>query len=128
MIEDEPIVRLVARALLEGGGYQVDTPDVERSAAAANAEEAALSGVYDLLLLDLRLPHTDPFSLLERLSSAKAAPEVIVVAGFLSPDLSDRLRLLGVAHFVEKPFTFSTLLAAVEAATTTTRRVSSPPP
>ncbi|HEY2658890.1 MAG TPA: response regulator [Caulobacteraceae bacterium] len=51
LAEDNPINALLARSLLEREGCSVD-----RVATGAEAVEAGASGVYDLILMDLRMP------------------------------------------------------------------------
>lgn len=114
LIEDEPDVRHVATECLATGDFCIDAPAVEDADISRATVEAAGAGQYDLIILDLRLPHLDPFELIEAVKSSKDGPPIMVLAGFLSIEIESRLRGLGVQTFTTKPFTFSDLLSSVD--------------
>ena len=84
--------------------------------ASAVNKEAALSGDYDLVLLDPKLPHMDSLKLAEDLGIGPRPTPILVIAGFLSPDVQSHFGELGVTHFMEKPFQLSALRTAVRQA------------
>lgn len=71
------------------------------------------NGHFDLILLDLRMPHLDGITLLERLRQAHPAAPVIVVTGYPSRETAARCRELGVLHYIRKPFDPEDLLRRV---------------
>ncbi|MBN2496189.1 MAG: response regulator transcription factor [Deltaproteobacteria bacterium] len=77
--------------------------------------QAALTGEYDLLLLDLVLPGPSGLEILEALRSARPTQPVIVLTA--RGDESDRVRGLemGADDYVIKPFSIKELLARIEA-------------
>ncbi len=79
------------------------------------ALELALRGGYDLLLLDVMLPGTDGFQILEALKRERTATPVILITARGAED--DRVRGLrgGADDYVVKPFSARELLARVEA-------------
>jgi DNA-binding response OmpR family regulator len=108
VIEDEPRVStLVARAL-EAEGFHVDVAGSGR-----DGFTLATRGTYDLVILDLVLPHVDGLTVLRQLSATH--PEVPVVIMSARTDLSTKLRgfRLGACDFVAKPFSHQELLARV---------------
>jgi DNA-binding response OmpR family regulator len=108
VIEDEPRVStLVARALT-AEGFQVDVAESGR-----DGFTLATRGTYDLVVLDLVLPHVDGLTVLRQLSATH--PEVPVVILSARTDLSTKLRgfRLGACDFVAKPFSHQELLARV---------------
>tara|TARA_B100001123_G_scaffold434610_1_gene561486 strand:+ start:260 stop:520 length:261 start_codon:yes stop_codon:yes gene_type:complete len=74
----------------------------------------AVEGGYDLIILDLRLPHLGPFKLIRAVNETKDGPPIMILAGCISIELRSRLRALGVHTFTTKPFTFSGLRSSVD--------------
>jgi DNA-binding NtrC family response regulator len=70
----------------------------------------------DLMIVDVRLPDGDAFSLVELAARAKPSPVVVAVSGEASPEEAFRLGQLGVRAYVAKPFSVESLSAEVEAA------------
>jgi DNA-binding response OmpR family regulator len=108
VVEDEPRVSTLVTRALEAEGYRVD--------AAANGRAGfalAMGGRYDLIVLDLMLPHVDGLTVLRELSAR--SPETPVVILSARADLSTRLRgfRLGACDFVAKPFSQQELLARI---------------
>ena len=77
--------------------------------------DLALTTEWDLLLLDLVLPHRDGFEILEELRVARPSAPVIILTARGEED--DRVRglRLGADDYVVKPFGVRELLARVEA-------------
>jgi len=77
--------------------------------------ERALSATYDLLLLDLVLPHRDGLDILQKLRRARPTQPVIIMTA--RGEEADRVRglQLGADDYVVKPFSVKELLARVEA-------------
>lgn len=75
----------------------------------------ALTGTYDLLLLDLVLPHHSGFDILARLREVRSGMPVIILSA--RGEEADRVRglKLGADDYVVKPFSVNELLARVEA-------------
>jgi DNA-binding response OmpR family regulator len=77
--------------------------------------ERALSGAFDLIVLDVMLPDMDGFSLIEKLRAAEVDTPVL----FLSArgEASDRIRglELGADDYLAKPFAFRELVARIHA-------------
>ena len=72
----------------------------------------------DLMLLDLRLPGGDGFSVLEQLRGIPdfASIPVIVFSGMRSPDAEERALMLGARVFVHKSFRGNELIEAIAVA------------
>jgi DNA-binding response OmpR family regulator len=108
VVEDEPRVSTLVAHALEAEGYRVDVAKDGRAGFAL-----AVDGNYDLVVLDLMLPHVDGLTVLRELTARR--PEVPVVILSARADLSSRLRgfRLGACDFVAKPFSDRELLARV---------------
>jgi DNA-binding response OmpR family regulator len=108
--EDDPLVSSFVEKRLRKAGYETRVVDDGDRAA-----ELALSGDFDLVLLDMALPSRDGFEVLQELRSRGSRIPVIVVTG--RPEVRDQMAHLNVetADFVIKPFRFEELLGRVRA-------------
>ena len=79
------------------------------------AKRIIASQKFDVLLLDVMLPHVDGFSLLQQLRQANDKTPVIVLSA--KSDLSDRLQgfELGADDYLPKPFFMEELIARIKA-------------
>jgi DNA-binding NtrC family response regulator len=59
---------------------------------------------FDVVVLDLRMPHVDGFALLEQIRAKQPDVPVIVVTGYPSAESAKRCRELGVLLYLRKPF------------------------
>jgi CheY-like chemotaxis protein len=99
LIEDDPAVAEMYSFRLEIDGYQVTVaPDGESGLA------LAIDTRPDLIYLDLRLPGTDGFAVLEKLRAQDAtrALPVVILTNYNEPDLIERGRQLGALDFLVK--------------------------
>jgi DNA-binding response OmpR family regulator len=108
--EDDPLVSSFLERRLQKAGYTTQVADD-----GDKATQFALSGDFDLVLLDMALPSRDGFEVLQELRTRGSRIPVIVVTG--RPEMRDRVASLnvGTADFVIKPFRFEELLARVRA-------------
>ena len=110
VVEDDPGIRGAIMDTLEAGGYGViGAEDGEKGL------ELALVREPDIVLLDIRLPGRDGFSLLEEVRRSKPALPIIMVTAMGGE--SDRVRGLrgGADDYMVKPIGALELLARVEA-------------
>ncbi|TCP31841.1 response regulator transcription factor [Sphingomonas sp. BK235] len=110
LVEDEAGFAGALREVLERDRFVVD--HVERLDL---AREAALSGGYDLVLLDRTLPDGDGLSLLPALRAARPGLAVIVLSA--RGEIVDRVAGLdeGADDYLAKPFAVDELLARIRA-------------
>jgi DNA-binding response OmpR family regulator len=108
--EDDPLVSSFMEKRLTKAGYTTHVADD-----GDKATECALSGDFDLMLLDMALPSRDGFEVLQELRSRGSQIPVIVVTG--RPEMRELVAGLsvGTADFMIKPFRFEELLARVRA-------------
>jgi len=109
VIEDEPEIAALERDYLVANGYEVE---LRRDGVSGLNE--ALSGLYDLIVLDIMLPGMDGFAVLLHLREKIDAPVIILSAK--SEDI-DKIRGLGLGadDYMLKPFSPSELVARVRA-------------
>jgi two-component system OmpR family response regulator len=106
VVDDEPMIRRVVQLALCGEGHAV--AEAENAAAAAEAVRAA-GPPFDLVLLDLTLPDGDGRALIPLVRRHSPGTRVLVVSGLGESEASG----VGGDGFLAKPFTKSSLLAAV---------------
>jgi DNA-binding response OmpR family regulator len=106
--EDDPLVSSFMEKRLRKAGYTTQVADDGHK-----ATDLALSGEFDLVLLDMALPSREGVEVLQELRRRGSQIPVIVVTG--RPEMRDAVASLGVgtADFVIKPFRFEELLARV---------------
>lgn len=112
IIEDEPRLAATLRDLLELNGY---TADVRHDG--ESGLDDALTGIYDVVLLDVMLPKLDGFTVLRRLRAEKNAVPVLMLTA--RSEVSDKVTGLdsGADYYLTKPFDPQELLACVRALT-----------
>ena len=112
IVEDEVRLAATLQDLLELNGY---TADVCHDGEAGL--DNALSGIYDVVLLDVMLPKMDGFTVLRRLRQEKCATPVLMLTA--RSELSDRIQGLdcGADYYLTKPFEPQELLACIRALT-----------
>lgn len=109
VVEDEKKISQVIQVNLMMAGYLCDV--------AADGEEGlrlALSGDYDLILLDLMLPKRDGFSVCREVRKKLATPIIMVTAKEETDDKIMGLEI-GADDYVTKPFSIKVLLARIKA-------------
>ncbi len=108
IIEDEKRLAQTLADLLQRQGYAADLCYDGQTGL-----DNALSGIYDLVLLDAMLPGLDGFSLLQQLRGSGCGVPVLMLTA--RSDVSDRVRGLdsGADYYLTKPFEPEELLACV---------------
>lgn len=113
LIEDD---REIARALLlrlKAAGH-----DPFAMHEGGSGLSAATTTIPDVIILDLRLPDMDGFTVLQRLQQHDVARVIPVIV--LSANVAERAKreamLLGAHCFIEKPYDFRKLMAAIDRA------------
>jgi DNA-binding response OmpR family regulator len=110
VIEDERRLANLVRRALEEEGHVVDVAHD-----GAEGLDVATSTDYDLLVLDLMLPHLDGIEVAKRLRAAKNDVRILMLTA--RDAVEDRVLGLesGADDYLMKPFSFSELLARVRA-------------
>ena len=116
-IDDEPHMLRFLRRLLDGAGYDlIASTNPSETTSLVELEEP------DLVLLDLMMPGTTGFDLLQRIREFSSVPVIFLTARDGDGDLVRALKQ-GADDYVTKPFSSSELLARIE--TTLRRHVAS---
>ena len=109
--EDEALIRLDLKEMLEEEGYSVVAEVGDGQQAVDRAKELN----PDLVILDIQMPVLDGLSAAEQIASARIAP-VIVLTAFSQRELVERARDAGAMAYLVKPFSKNDLVPAIEVA------------
>jgi two-component system response regulator AtoC len=116
IIEDEKLIRWSLRQKFEARGYRVD--EAENGAQSAQQLE---SGIYDLIMLDYKLPDTTGLDILRQVRETDSDVVVIIMTAYTSIETAIEAIRLGAYDYVAKPFEMDEVLRTVEKALETTR-------
>ncbi len=109
--EDEALIRLDLKEMLEEEGYSVVGEAGDGETAVALAQEHR----PDLVILDVKMPVLDGISAAERIAADRIAP-VLMLTAFSQRELVERARDAGAMAYLVKPFSKSDVVPAIEMA------------
>ncbi len=110
IVEDEAAIRIGLVDVLIYHGYQVEYAEEGLSGL-----EKALTGKFDLVLLDVMLPNLDGFTICERIrEKSKSQPIIMLTAKSSDEDIINGLTL-GADDYVAKPFSLAQLILRIKA-------------
>jgi two-component system KDP operon response regulator KdpE len=110
VVEDDPAIRSVLRALLESERFRFS-----EAATAARAEIEARAHRPDLMLVDLGLPDGDGLTVIRQVRQWSPVP-IMVLSARTAEDQKIAALDAGADDYVTKPFSAPELLARVRAA------------
>jgi response regulator NasT len=110
--EDEALIRLDLREMLEEEGFTVVGEAADGEQAVALAKDLA----PDLVICDVKMPKMDGIAAAAQITDARIAP-VVMLTAFSQRDLIERARDAGAMAYLVKPFQKRDLLPAIEMAT-----------
>jgi len=113
LVDDDPKFRSFMQRGLEESGMSVET--AESGERATRELEARGAGAFDLLLLDVMLPGSSGWDVLELLRRRGDLTPVIFLTARSAVEERVRGLRLGADDYIIKPFEFSELLARIEA-------------
>ncbi|EKU99692.1 response regulator with CheY-like receiver domain and winged-helix DNA-binding domain [Leptolyngbya sp. PCC 7375] len=110
IVEDDSRIAAFVSKGLEKAGYQTQV--------ASDGNQVlplALSGKFDLILLDLGLSGMDGREVLKEIRTQAVQIPVIVVTALDNDEVREDVLSLGAQAFIAKPFRFNSLLTCVRA-------------
>ena len=110
--EDEALIRLDLREMLEEEGFDVVGEAADGEQAVALAKDLT----PDLVICDIKMPKMDGIQAAAQITEARIAP-VVMLTAFSQRDLIERARDAGAMAYLVKPFQKRDLLPAIEMAT-----------
>ncbi|MFH1742870.1 MAG: sigma-54 dependent transcriptional regulator [bacterium] len=100
VIDDEAVVCLSCERTLSPQGYAVECRQNSREGL-----KAALSGDYDVILLDIVMPEMDGLEVLKEIKSSGVTSEVVVITGYSTVQTAVDAMKHGATDYISKPFT-----------------------
>ncbi len=108
VVDDEPQIRDLVTRALETAGYRIDSaPD------GATGLSLALSGEYQLVILDVVMPAKDGRQVLRQLRRLRPDQRVLVLSCLSDVTVKVDLLDAGAKDYLTKPFSLDELLARV---------------
>jgi signal transduction histidine kinase/ActR/RegA family two-component response regulator len=110
LVEDEGQLRVLARDILRGAGYQVfDAPNAAEAIKASQRH----GGPIHLLVTDVVMPHIGGRELARRLATERPGMRVLYMSGYTEDGIVESGTLDPNVAFLPKPITPDTLLSKV---------------
>ena len=110
IIDDEESIRDGCRQTLSRTGYQV-----ESTGDAIRGLGMALEDIYEIVLLDIRMPRMDGLDILKKLKYENSiSARVIIITGYGTIQMAVEAMRQGAHNFLTKPFSATELKKAVE--------------
>lgn len=108
VIDDDSVIGLSCQRILQAAGHEV--PYFQSPAAGL---QAALSGNFDIVLVDLMMPGTSGMEILGQIKAAGVASEVVIITGHATVESAVEAMKQGAHDYVSKPFSPAQLRMAV---------------
>jgi len=113
VVDDEPVLREVAKSVLTALNFQVITAADGMEAVIKVAEKR---NELRAVITDLHMPNMDGLTFVRVLKRMMPNAEIIVASGLLGDEEADEFKSLGVRVLLDKPFTQEKLVDAVRTA------------
>lgn len=111
LVDDEAIVGLRLKPILEKSGYIVETFTDGKK-----AFERLQEIPFDIVVTDLKMPNIDGMELFQYTRERWPATRVIIITGFATVKTAKEALQGGVFDFIAKPFKISHLREVIEKA------------
>jgi CheY-like chemotaxis protein len=116
VVDDDPLVSHTVQLWLRKKGFEVITAD-----GAATGLAALSRGGFDLMIVDIFMPHMHGFESVRLFHQSAPSVPLIAISGYAfaeslspAPDFLRMALALGATRCLRKPFKPSTLLAIIE--------------
>ncbi len=119
VIDDEPGIRSLLDTLLSRKGYDVVLAENGRKGLELFRREHP-----DVIVLDLKMPGMDGFTVLQQIHSLDPRTPVIILTGAGTPEAEQRIRAVGVTEYIGKEFSLHRLGDALKRLLTTPDRAA----
>ena len=119
LVDDDPIFNFLHTRMLSLGGLAKEVHTALNGNQALDLLNGYFSGTStlpDAILLDLTMPELDGFGFLEALKKLNVPGmenvNIVVITSSINPKDADRVKALGVSHYLIKPITLDKLKEA----------------
>ena len=113
IVDDEESVRGLARVMLEEMGFSVLTASDGKEGVEVSRRE---SDRISVVLLDMTMPHMDGEEVFREMRRIRKDVPTILSSGYNEKSATVRFAGLGLAGFIQKPYSYTDLLAIVRKA------------
>lgn len=110
VIEDDPSVRTLVKAVLEHNGNTVTTAEN-----ATDGEKSAVENDHDMIILDLGLPDGNGYEVCKNIRDKNIATPVLILSGEQETDVKVKMLKVGADDYLTKPFNTEELIARMDA-------------
>ena len=117
VVEDDDVVRALARRLLQRDGHVVTEARTGKEALSRWRERESAGSAIDLVVTDVVMPDMGGRDLVAQLRGLRPGLPIVYMSGYLADTLAG-LDLSGPSELLDKPFSAATLRAAVDAVLT----------
>src|SRR4030042_4076224 len=108
IVDDDQIVLDSCRRVFEAEGFEVYlVPGAEK------AREELEHNIFDLLLIDVKMPEQDGMYLMREVKEQWPEVPILVMSGYPTPETIGDEFQLGAEEFIAKPFTPEELIETV---------------
>ena len=112
VVEDDPSVRTLVKAVLEHNGNDVTTVDT-----ATDGQAYAVEQNFDMIILDLGLPDGNGYDVCQYIRDNNVTTPVLVLSAETETDVKIKCLKVGADDYLTKPFNTEELVARIEAIT-----------
>jgi len=114
VVDDEPQMLAVAKAILNAHGMEVEVSDTGSQALGMVAQNMQTQNRFATVVLDLTMPgDMSGFETLEELKKLDPDLSVIACSGYFQEDARDLCMAIGFTDVLQKPYTLEHLVATV---------------
>ena len=106
IVDDSLVTRVLLSRLLEFAGYEVDAVD-----GGVPAVLAAVTGGYDLILLDLRMPDLDGYGAAARIRDQDIDTPIVAMSASVDDETPTTVLAARMQGLLQKPFTLEAFTA-----------------
>jgi DNA-binding response OmpR family regulator len=110
-VDDEPSITNSMRFIFAGPRYEVTGAEDGDDAL---ARLGANSGVYDVIIVDQKMPHLTGVELVGEIRSRGLAVKIMVLSAHLSSEIREAYEQMDVHVMLDKPFNINELRSAVD--------------
>lgn len=108
IVDDDLIVIKSCRRILESEGMETCSAET-----VAMGEKILYQESFDLMLTDIKMPGVDGFEMIQRARKIQPEMAILIMTGYLTPEIIEKSHSLGVESYIAKPFTPEELMEAV---------------
>ena len=114
VVDDEPHVLAVAKAILDAHGFDVTISDSGDHALTLLKEAVECDQRFALVVLDLTMPGgMSGFDVMELIQQADPLVAVLACSGYFQEDARGLCQAIGFADVLQKPYTLDNLINTV---------------